>query len=358
MADVAEVAARISDAVMTADVVGLTTAMCSVDSTTGTEPLMMAAVAEAFRLDGWHVQTQQVGDIPGRVNVYATPTDGPIDVLLTTHLDTVPPYMPPVVKAGRIEGRGTCDAKGVGAAMWLAARAVASSGESRVGMLFVVGEETTSDGAKAAATWLPKTRYVIDGEPTEMKVISAMKGVLIFDLKADGKTAHSAYPHLGHSAVHQLLGDLRALDDAAWPIDGELGPTTLNVGTIEGGVARNVLAPSAKAGVVMRTTADADALEAKMRALLHDDTKVDVLSKNSPQRLVTVEGEETGVVAFGSDVPYLSALGLPLLAGPGSIHDAHTAHEYVNIADLEDAVCLYVRLVQRLLSGEGVVHPD
>ena len=251
-----------------------------------------------------------------------------------------------------MSGRGTCDAKGIAAAMICAAERLAAADERRVALLFVVGEELDSDGARAAAKdFVPSVRYFIDGEPTELKLAVAMKGAITFDLEAKGKACHSAYPELGHSAVHQLLQDLSRLIEADWPIDETVGATTLNIGTIEGGVAPNVVAPHAKAQCVMRASTDAQQLLDSVRSRVDDKTEVHVRSASSPIHLESVPGEETCVVAFGSDVPYLAPLGKPLLVGPGSIHDAHTDHEHVLLDDLVRSVALYQRLTTVLLSA-------
>jgi acetylornithine deacetylase len=338
------------------DVVDLTQALCAIPSITGDEAAVSDDVASRLRSLGAHVRTQRVGDVVGRDNVLASA--GPIEVLLTTHIDTVPPFLAPKLEGdahtGRLVGRGVIDAKGIAAAMLCAYEQLLAKGETRVGVMFVVGEETNSDGAKAAAHgFAPKVKYFVNGEPTDGMLVRAMKGVLAFALDVEGKAAHSAYPEAGKSALHQLIVDLAKLTSAPWPVDDDLGATTLNVGVVQGGVAQNVLAPSAMAQCVLRTTSDVDALEAKVRALLSPSTKMSVWTKSSPSRLVTVKGEQTKVVAFGSDVPHLSPVGAPLLVGPGSILDAHTAHEGVAVKDLRAAVDQYVSLCERLLRGEA-----
>lgn len=334
------------------DVIELTQALCAIPSITGDEAAVVNEVARRLHAMGAQVARQQVGDTPGRDNLFATAGAAP-ELVLTTHLDTVPPFLPPRLEGDRLHGRGVVDAKGIAAAMLCAFERLRAAGETRVALLFVVGEETDSDGAKAAAQgFLPKVRWFIDGEPTDGVLVSAMKGVMAFELAAEGKAAHSAYPEAGHSAVHQLVGDLSRLLEEPWPSTEEAGQTTLNVGLVEGGVAPNVLAPHAKAVCVMRTTSDADPLLARVRSLLTPSTRLSVRTKSSPQRLVTPPGLPTKVVAFGSDVPHLSprATEGPLLVGPGSILDAHTDHESIALAELRAAVDLYETLARRLLA--------
>lgn len=341
------------------DVVDLTVRLCAIPSLTGEEAAVVADVADLLVGLGLDVKRQQVGDAPGRDNLLATSPGTAPEVLLTTHLDTVPPFLPPKREGDAITGRGTCDAKGIAAAMTCAVERLLAEGERRVGLLFVVGEETNSDGAKAAAQgFVPPVRYLVDGEPTELKLAVAMKGAVVFDLEAEGKAGHSAYPETGHSAVHQLTRDLARLLDEPWPEDATVGATTLNVGTLEGGVAPNVIAPSARARCVLRTSTAAEQLIERVRDVVDPKTRVNVTSSSSPIRLLDVPGVDTCVVAFGSDVPYLAPLGRPLLVGPGSIHDAHTAHERVLVQDLERAVDLYVHLARTLLATPPMTPED
>jgi acetylornithine deacetylase len=339
------------------DVVGLTQDLCSIPSVTLEEAAVVDDVATRLKKLGATISTQRVGDIVGRDNLLAVSGEGPPELLLTTHLDTVPPFLPPKLvkdeRGDRLVGRGVIDAKGIAAAMICAWERLLAQGETRVGLMFVVGEETNSDGAKAAAHgFAPHVKYFINGEPTDGVLVRAMKGVIAFELEVEGKAAHSAYPEAGKSALHQLIADLHRLQMEPWHDDPDLGRTTLNVGVVKGGVAPNVLAPHAEAVCVLRTTANADALEAHIRSLLSPSTKMTVRTKSGPQRLVTLPGEETKVVAFGSDVPHLSGLGGPLLVGPGSILDAHTSHEGVLVDDLKKSVSHYEALCRRLLSGE------
>lgn len=347
------------------DVIDLTIELCTIPSVTENEADVVDHLASVLRRLGAHVSRENVGGTVGRDNLLAVADKNrPIDILLTTHIDTVPPYYPPTRVMGqdgieRLMGRGVIDAKGIAASMivaWQRLLARTDGLGQNVGVMFVVGEETSSDGAKQAAAsgFCPPVQYFIDGEPTDGKLCSAMKGVLAFDLAVQGKAGHSAYPAAGHSATHQLINDLHRLQHASWPVTADFGDTTLNVGLIAGGVAPNVIAAAASARIMMRPTANPDDVLAQVRSLLTSTTSLSVLTKAAPVRLHTVSGEQTCVVAFGSDVPHLlpvlqSRSGRPMLFGPGSILDAHTSHEQVAIKDLVDAASAYERMCVRLL---------
>jgi acetylornithine deacetylase len=266
------------------------------------------------------------------------------ETLLTTHIDTVPGGPAPRIENGVLWGRGSCDAKGIAAAMFCALCDLRAAGKQNVGLLLVVGEETRSDGAKAAAKKLAPVKRFINGEPTELQFVSGQKGVLKFALKSSGKCAHSGYPELGHSAIHTLLDTLQTLRNEAWPSDPRVGETLVNVGTIEGGVAANVTAPSAEALVMMRLATNAEQTEARVRNLLPPTVEMEIYSTSHPQVLKVPPGENSIVVGYGSDVPHLRPLGEPLMYGPGSIHLAHTDNEHVTLADLETARQKYVQL--------------
>jgi len=338
------------------DVEGLTRALMEIPSTTNEEGPVCAFVQRALTEQGWTVRTQAVPPdpgverAPGRMNVLATTGDRP-RVVLTTHLDTVPPYIPYSDDADWIYGRGACDAKGVFAAMWVAAARLRRAGRP-VGLLAVVGEETDSLGAKMVHELLPDTDWIIDGEPTEGVMASGAKGILSLRLSVRGAAAHSAYPERGDSALHRLIPALAALLDAELPFEPDYGPTTVNVGRLEGGVAPNVLAPSASAQVLIRLGAAAERVEREVRALLPPEVQVEELSRSDPHPIDVVEGQPSAVVRFGSDVPYLRRIGRPLLVGPGSIHDAHTRHERIRRQDLRDAVDQYVLVAEALLRTE------
>lgn len=341
------------------DVVDLTLELCTIPSITGNEAGVVDDLVTRLQKLGAVVKRENVGGIVGRDNLLAIADQHrPIDLLLTTHIDTVPPFIAPRIVGDEIVGRGVIDAKGIAAAMiiaWKKLLARSDGAGENIGLLFVVGEETNSDGAKQAAAsgFAPPVKFFINGEPTDGLLCRAMKGVLAFQLDVKGKAGHSAYPEAGHSALHQLIGDLHKLTTAAWPVT-EFGPTTLNVGVVEGGVAQNVIAAHASAKIMMRPTDDPDRILEHVRSLLTPSTTLTLLTKAPPVKLHTVDGEETCIVAFGSDVPHLSPVlaakhGSPLLFGPGSILDAHTDHERVKLKDLDDAAVAYERMALRLL---------
>lgn len=336
-------------------VVDLARTLVGIPSETGHEGRVGAFMAEQLQDRGWQVLRQDLpGDREGggRFNVLAT--SGPIAprLVFTTHLDTVPPPLPFREDAEHLYGRGTCDAKGILAAMWIAAERLRAEGHQDVALLGVVGEETDSLGAKRVGEILPHADWIIDGEPTELGLVSAAKGVYLFRAEVQGVAAHSAYPERGDSAIHHLLQALHRLLSETLPSEDRFGPTTVNVGRIEGGAAANVIAPSAAAEIIIRLGAPRAKVVPTVKELLGPKVKIEVRSESEPIEMHVPEGHRGRPVAFGSDVPYLSRLGTPLLVGPGSIFDAHTDGEKIKKADLEAAVELYVELGRRLLQGE------
>lgn len=324
--------------------------LCKLDATTGQEKSSIDFVESYLKKTGWKTRRQPVGPTSGRDNVWAFASDQEPSVIFTTHLDTVPDYIPPAISSDgeSLTGRGVCDAKGIAACMIMAAEQLKQQNVP-VGLLFVVGEETTSDGAKAAAHFGVKAKYVVNGEPTQLKLVRAMKGVVAFELSVQGIPAHSAYPDRGYSAVHHLIKDMNALVHLNWPVSDDLGPTTCNIGMIHGGKAANVLADEAWAKGVIRATISTDKIINLIRSNIHPKTQLNILTCSDPQYLHVVDGFETDIVSYGSDVPYLRAIGEPLLFGPGSILVAHTTHETIKVKDLNQAVESYVKL-GRLLS--------
>jgi acetylornithine deacetylase len=337
---------------MVFDPVDLTLALMRIDSTSGREGEVIQLAQTTLESHGWTVQRMPVA--PGRDNILATIGNSPL-VTLSTHLDTVPPYLAPRVTSGRIWGRGACDAKGIAAAMICAAERLVER-DVPVGLLFVVGEETTHDGAHVANSWPTTSRALINGEPTESTLAIGTKGALRLRLRAEGIAAHSAYPHLGRSAIHTLLDvltDVRALD---FPADPVLGDTTVNVGILTGGVADNVMAAEATARVMIRLVSDADDVLAKVTAAVRDRLEIIEMARVPPMHLATLDGFETSVVAYATDVPVLSAWGTPYLFGPGSISVAHRDDEHIEIAELHAAVDAYERLALAALArvaGDG-----
>ena len=322
----------------------ITHTLINLESVTGHEK----ACAEFLRdhLTGRKFQVELQPVSRDRANVFAR--WGKPDIVLSTHLDTVPPFFPAREDEEFIYGRGSCDAKGILAAQTVAAERLIAEGAEDFALLFVVGEETTSDGAREANLHACGSRYIINGEPTENKLAIGSKGNLRLDIRTRGKMAHSAYPHLGESAVEKLLDVLSDLRALPLPHDAFLGPSTLNIGTISGGRAANVIPDEASAQILIRTVEETEPLRLKIAELLEGRCEFVFVRDTPMMRLEKLEGFETGVVAFSTDLPCLTRWGRPVLLGPGSITDAHTEHERVRKADLVRAVELYCELVRQL----------
>jgi acetylornithine deacetylase len=272
-------------------------------------------------------------------------------VTLSTHLDTVPPFIPPRLEGARLFGRGACDAKGIAAAMLAAADRLVASGESRVGLLFVVGEEEGSEGARAANTLPTRSRYLINGEPTESRMASGAKGSLRIVVHTTGREAHSAYPTLGQSAIVPLVDLLAALPALVLPRDPVLGETTINIGVIQGGTAGNVIPGNAAAELLARVVGPVEELRAILNRWVGRAARIEYGAYIPPQRFRTLPGFDASAVAYTSDIPLLDRWGTPLLFGPGSIHVAHTPDEHIAVAELRASVDVYERLVRALLAS-------
>ena len=331
---------------MMSDVLHLAADLMAIDSTSGQEGELMAHVCLLLESRGWRATHIPVS--PGRSNIFATACHQPL-VTLSTHLDTVPPYIPPRVDGDTLWGRGACDAKGIAAAMILAAEILRERAVP-VALLFVVGEEVSHDGAHAANAVPTTSRVLIDGEPTEGKLALGTKGALRAVLRTAGVAAHSAYPQLGRSAITALVELLHELPSLELPHDDVLGATTLNVGMLTGGVADNVIAPVAEARMMVRLVSDADAVWAMLERWVAGRATLERGSMVPAMKLHTLPGFDTAVVAFATDVPALGRWGTPYLYGPGSIHVAHTPDERVTRAELLAAVNGYVRLAERALA--------
>lgn len=328
------------------DLFDLTKSLIDIPSITGSEGPLAGFLICLLTEESFRVRTQDVA--VNRKNLLAV-LDEPPAVILCTHLDTVPGWFGSSEDERHIYGRGACDAKGILAAMIVAAVGLRDRGLRNIGLLFVVGEETDSIGAQKANDFAPGSRFIIVGEPTRNKLATAHKSVLTLTLTAAGKTGHSAYPECGESAVLKLLDvleDIRRLDFGEDPV---LGPTLLNIGRIEGGTAANVIPESAAAVVSFRSGASPDIVLSKVTATLAGRVEITVTAKSEPQVLFTVPGIEQEVMPFGTDIPYLKSFGKPLLLGPGSILDAHAENEKVEKKQLEEAVAIYQSLVRTLL---------
>ena len=291
---------------------------------------------------------ERITAAPGRDNLFACWGD-PV-VTLSTHMDTVPPFFPSREDADFIWGRGSCDAKGILAAMVAATEKLLDARVRNFGLLFVVGEERDSVGAQAAARTPRGSRFLINGEPTENRLALGSKGALRYELVARGKLAHSAYPELGHSAIHTLLDVLQEIRQLPLPEDSLLGPTTLNVGTISGGRAPNVVADEARAEIMFRVVGDPAALRAGVSAAADGRLEAREVLFTPALRLNELDGLATTVVAFTTDIPFFEgAWGEPFLIGPGSIHLAHTGDERIPKKELQGAVDIYTHMVRHLL---------
>jgi acetylornithine deacetylase len=329
------------------DPVALTYDLVRIPSVSGEEAEVVGMVEGLLRGRGWEVRRIPV--TPGRDDLLAT-TGAPPVVTFSTHLDTVPPFDPPRLVGERLLGRGSSDAKGIAAAMICAAERVRADGVA-VALLFVVGEETTHDGATAANDFATTSRVLINGEPTESVLAVGTKGVMRATLRTIGRAAHSAYPELGHSATRDLVQLLADLDSVVLPTDSLLGATTVNIGMLSGGVADNVVAPTAEARLMVRLVGPAEDVEVRLREWAEPKGNLEFSQLVPPAHLATVPGFDTGVVAFATDIPRLSKWGTPYLFGPGSIHVAHTDHESVGTAELVRAVDDYVRLARAAVAA-------
>jgi acetylornithine deacetylase len=327
----------------------LTRELVDIDSTTGREGAAGAALARALHDLGYAVIEQPVSD--GRFNVYGSV--GRPSVVFSTHFDCVPPFFRSREEQGRLYGRGACDAKGIAVAQIAAAERLRASGWSDVGLLFVVGEERGSDGAKLANKIANGSKFLINGEPTDNRLARATRGVYRSRMRASGRAAHSSQPELGESAIEKLVDAIVALRGVEWPSDPDLGTTYYTVGVIKGGVAPNVIPASAEAEVLFRTVSDHPEIRQRLEAAVAPLVATEEVHVVPPVRLGTIPGFDTAVFNFTTDVPFLDRWGTPLLIGPGSINLAHTADEYVEIEELHRAVDLYVQLAKGLVTGHS-----
>jgi len=329
------------------DVVALAAELLAIESPTFAEGAAVEFVARRLVSRGWNVTVQEVS--PGRGNVWASRAGG--GVTLSTHLDTVPPFVPPRLEHDRLYGRGACDAKGIAAAMLAAADRLVEAGEERVDLLFVVGEEKGSDGARAANHLPATSRFLVNGEPTESRLATGAKGSLRVTLRTRGRAAHSAYAHLGQSAIEPMLDLLPTLRAVPLPTDPVLGETTVNVGTIRGGTEANVVPELAEAELMFRLVSPVEEVKRAVEAWVGGRAEIQWGSTIPAQRFHTIPGFETAAMSYTSDIPLLSRWGTPLLFGPGSIQVAHTPDEHIDVAELRGAVDAYERIVRTLLAS-------
>jgi len=330
------------------DVFKLTRELIDIPSVTGEEFHVGTSLAELLNRRGYQVDLQEVEN--DRANVIATTGDQP-KVVLSTHMDTVPPYIAASEDDEFIYGRGACDAKGIIAAQIAAAEKVRAEGVNEIGLLFTVDEEVTSAGAKALNE-LPlaaSCRYLINGEPTDNRLAIGTKGSLQVSIKTAGRAAHSAYPEQGDSAIEKLLDVLDDVRTIVWPSDETFGETTCNIGVISGGTRANVVPDAAQTTLQIRLAAGSQAAIDLLESAVGGRAALEYKSVHDPIRLLAFDGFESTIVRFTTDIPYLTNWGTPMLIGPGSILDAHTEHERVAKSELKRAVDIYANLVRRLL---------
>jgi acetylornithine deacetylase len=330
------------------DPIKLTRRLIDIESISGNEGAVGAELYDELCRLGYAAHKMPVAH--ERFNVVATIDEQPPQVVFSTHIDTVPPFIPSSEDAENIYGRGACDAKGIIAAMIAACQRLRKE-NAPVGMLFVVGEERDSMGAKVANGLAPGSRFLINGEPTENKMAVASKGALRVQLTAAGRMAHSAYPELGESAIEKLLAALERLRAMELPVNPEVGPCTMNIGLLEGGRAPNVIADHARAQLLYRLVGPSEELRRQISATVEGLAHAEFVLEISFVKLRTVAGVESMVAKFTTDIPWLDQWGTPVLIGPGSIHVAHTDREYISKKQLHDAVELYSTIARQLLGS-------
>jgi acetylornithine deacetylase len=330
----------------------LTKELIKIPSVSGEEQGVGRFLGEYLKSLGYEVELQEVGE--GRKNVIAWASDNP-RVFLSTHMDTVPPYIAPAEDEENIYGRGACDAKGIIAAQITAAEQLLEENVFDIGLLFTVDEEQSSLGARAA-NLLPiaeKCQFLINGEPTDNWLGIGSKGSLRAFLRTRGKAAHSAYPEEGESAIEKLLDILQDIRETEFPADEFFGETTCNIGLINGGLKTNVIPPSAEAGLHIRLVTKFEPVQRILERVVNNRAEIEYASVAPPVRMHAIEGFRQKVVRFTTDIPHLTNWGTPLLLGAGSILVAHTKDEFVAKQELSDSVQLYCGLVKQLLREEN-----
>ena len=328
------------------DVVSLTRRLVDIESISGHEAEVGNFLHSHLSELGYEVTKTAAGE--DRCNIFATAPKSPAPtVVLSTHMDTVPPFFPSSEDTTRVYGRGSCDAKGIIASQIMAAERLRAEGLA-IGLLFLIGEERDSLGAKVANRTPPGCKFLINGEPTENKIAIASKGALRVELTAHGRMAHSAYPELGESAIDKLLEAIARLRAMKLPTDPEVGNCTLNIGTIEGGRAPNVIPDYARAQLLYRLIGPSEKLRAEIVAAVKGLADANFTLEIPFTRLHTFDGMPTMIAAYTTDIPSLTNWGQPLLVGPGSIHVAHTENESVEKSQLTAAIDLYSDIGRRL----------
>ncbi len=359
----------------------LTKSLMNIPSVSGDEEAVGFYLRDYLESLGWTVELQEVGAgtllsprkplrrskelsaeeppmgtgvSPLQHNVIAYLNDTP-RVWLSTHMDTVPPFIPPTEDDENIYGRGACDAKGIIAAQITAAEQLRKEGIEDIGLLYTVEEERSSAGAKAANDHpiAGKCEYMINGEPTDNDLAIGSKGAFRAMIRTTGKAAHSAYPERGESAINKLLDILTDVRNTTFPNDDFFGETTCNIATLDGGVALNVIAPNAEAGLLIRLTTPEEPIRDALTRLIDGRGELEVLSYSLPVKMLAIDGFKQKVVRFTTDIPHLTNWGRPLLLGPGSILAAHTKDEFVLKRDLQFSAGLYADLIKKLLAAKS-----
>lgn len=332
------------------DLIKLTKTLMDIPSVSGEEEAVGFFLRDHLQSLGWTVELQKVSEDQNNVIAYLNDTPR---VWLSTHMDTVPPFIPPTEDDEKIYGRGACDAKGIIAAQITAVEELRKEGIEDIGLLYTVEEERASTGAKAANKYglAAKCEYLINGEPTDNDLAIGSKGAFRAIIRTSGKAAHSAYPEEGDSAIEKLLDILEDVRHTKFPDDDFFGATTVNIATLNGGVALNVIPPTAETGILIRLTTPMEPIRDALLNLIRDRGELEILSFSLPVKMLAVEGFKQKVVRFTTDIPHLTNWGKPLLLGPGSILVAHTKDEFVLKKDLDEAVSLYIGLVKNLISG-------
>jgi len=330
------------------DLIKLTRRLIDIESISGNEGAVGAELYEELCRLGYDAHKMPVAH--ERFNVVATIDERKPDLVFSTHMDTVPPFIPSSEDHDNIYGRGSCDAKGIIAAQIAACQRLRKEGAA-VGLLFLVGEERDSLGAKVANESPLGSRFLINGEPTENKIATASKGALRVEITTSGKMAHSAYPELGESAIEKLVAALERLRKMELPVNPEVGPCTLNIGLIEGGRAPNVIPDHALAQLLYRLVGPSDVLRKQITEQVAGLAEAGFVLEIPFMKLRTVPGIEPMVAKFTTDIPNLPSWGTPVLIGPGSIHVAHTEREFISKKQLHEAVDLYCSVARQLLSA-------
>jgi acetylornithine deacetylase len=345
---------------MPIDPINLTRRLVNIESISYHEGLAGAFLAdflatERYAVERILVEQPDAALTPGggageRFNVYAAMPGVTPDIVLSTHMDTVPPFFGCTEDDEFLYGRGTCDAKGIIAAQIAAADRLRDAGV-KVGLLFVVGEERDSAGAKVANRHPRGSRFLINGEPTDNRLALATKGALRVELRAHGRMAHSAYPELGESAIDKLIEALHDVLAMPLPVEPEIGPATLNIGLISGGRAPNVIADKAEAHLLIRTVGPSDDIKQEITRVVAGRAEVSFSLDLSFVRMRKIGNLPTMIAKFATDIPSLTAWGEPFLLGPGSIHVAHTPAEKISKQELLACVDLYVDLAVGLVAS-------